>query len=119
VRDRSEVTASNLKNAEMIPPSEVRQAIIYFIKEQIGLCREDLPVMVSWVFGFKSTSAKVKELVDKTLTSMHEAGAMSFRVTINSFLPDRTRNATDPLAADGSVEKDGRAYRTSLPHRRS
>jgi hypothetical protein len=74
VRDRSEVTASNLKKPEMIPPSEVRQAIIYFIKEQIGLRREELPVMVSRVFGFKSTSPKVKELVEKTLTSMHEAG---------------------------------------------
>jgi hypothetical protein len=74
VRDRSKVTASNLKKPEMIPPSEVRQAIIYFITEQIGLRREELPVMVSRVFGFKSTSAKVKELVDKTLTSMHEAG---------------------------------------------
>jgi hypothetical protein len=74
VRDRSEVIASNLKKPEMIPPSEVRQAIIYFIKEQIGLRREELPVMVSRVFGFKTTSQKVKELVEKTLTSMHEAG---------------------------------------------
>ena len=74
VRDRSDVTASNLKKPEMIPPSEVRQAIIYFIKEQIGLRREELPVMVSRVFGFKSTSPKIKELVDKTLLSMHEAG---------------------------------------------
>jgi hypothetical protein len=30
--------------------------------------------MVSRVFGFKSTSPKIKELVDKTLLSMHEAG---------------------------------------------
>ncbi len=79
VRDRSEVTASNLKKPEMIPPSEVRQAIIYFIKEQIGLRREELPVMVSRVFGFKSTSPKVKELVEKTLTSMHEAGDVVLR----------------------------------------
>jgi hypothetical protein len=74
VRDRSEVTASNLKKPEMLPPSEVRQAITYLIEEQIGLRREELPVMVSRVFGFKSTSAKAKELVEKTLLSMHEAG---------------------------------------------
>jgi hypothetical protein len=58
----------------MIPPSEVHQAIIYFVKEQIGLRREELPVMVSSGFGFKATSPKVKELIDQTLTSMHEAG---------------------------------------------
>ena len=71
--------ASNLKKPEMIPPSEVRQAIIYIIKEQIGLRREELPVMVSRVFGFKSTSPKVKELVDRTLSSMHEAGDVVLR----------------------------------------
>ena len=70
----TEVTASNLKKPEMNPPSEVRQAIIYFVTEQVGLRREELPVMVSRVFGFKSTSPKVKELVEKTLASMHEAG---------------------------------------------
>jgi hypothetical protein len=74
VRDRSEVTASNLKKPEMTPSSEVRQAIIYFVKEQIGLRREELPGMISRVFGVKSTSPKVKELVGKTLLSMHEAG---------------------------------------------
>ena len=36
--------------------------------------RVELPVIASRVFGFKTTSPKVKELVDKTLTSMHEAG---------------------------------------------
>jgi hypothetical protein len=30
--------------------------------------------MVSGVFGFKTTRPKVKELVGKALTSMHEAG---------------------------------------------
>jgi hypothetical protein len=75
VRDRSEVSASNLKKTEMNPPSEVRQAIIYFIKEQVGLLRrEELPVVVSRVLSFESTSPKVEELVEKTLLSMHEAG---------------------------------------------
>jgi very-short-patch-repair endonuclease len=79
VRDRSGVTASNLKKPEMIPPSEVRQAILHFVKEQIGLRREELPAMVSRVLGFKTTSAKVKELVEKTLASMHEAGVIVSR----------------------------------------
>jgi hypothetical protein len=40
----------------------------------VGLRREELPVIVSRALGFKSISPKVKELVDTTLTSMHEAG---------------------------------------------
>jgi very-short-patch-repair endonuclease len=74
VRNRSEVSASNLKKPEMIPPSEVRQAILYFVKQQVGLRREELPTMVSRVLGFKTTSAKLKELVEKTLASTLEAG---------------------------------------------
>jgi very-short-patch-repair endonuclease len=79
VRDRSQVTATSLKKAEMIAPSEVRQAIVYFVKEQVGLRREELPMMVSKVLGFKTTSSKLKELVDKTLTSMLEAGDITSR----------------------------------------
>ena len=74
VRNRSEVTAPNLKKPEMIPPSEVRQAIFYFVKEHVGLRREELPAMVSSVLGFKTTSPKLKELVDKTLTSALKTG---------------------------------------------
>ena len=74
VRNRSQVTASNLKKPEMIPPSEVRQAILHFVKEHLGLHREEVPAMVSRVLGFKTTSPKLKELVDKTLTSVLEAG---------------------------------------------
>ena len=65
----------------------------------IGLRREELPVMVSRVFGFKSTSPKVKELVEKTLLSMHEAGDVVSRDE-PSFLPDRTRMACRFLGPD-------------------
>ena len=86
VRNRSEVTAPNLKKPEMIPPSEVRQAIFYFVKEHVGLRREELPAMVSSVLGFKTTSPKLKELVDKTLTSALKTGDVVSRDD-NSSLP--------------------------------
>ncbi len=70
VRNRSEVTAANLKKPEMIPPSELRQAIRCLVTEQVGLRRDELPLLVGRVLGFKMASAKLKDVVDKVLTAM-------------------------------------------------
>ena len=74
VRNRSEVSAANLKKPEMIPPSEVRQAIAHLVREQVGLGREELPSLVGRALGFKVTSAKLKEVVEKILEAMLENG---------------------------------------------
>jgi Protein of unknown function (DUF3320) len=79
VRNRSEVAAANLKKPEMIPPSEVRQAILSLVSEQVGPRRDELPVVVGRVLGFKTTSAKLKDMVDKVLTSMLEKGEVVSR----------------------------------------
>jgi very-short-patch-repair endonuclease len=74
VRNRSEVASANLKKPEMIAPSEMRQAIRCLVAEQIGLRREELPALVGKAFGFKAAGAKLKDLIEKVLTSMLEAG---------------------------------------------
>jgi hypothetical protein len=79
VRNRSEVTSANLKKPDMIAPSEMRQATRNLVKEQVGLRRDELPSMVGRVLGFKATSPKLKELVEKVLTSMVEAGEVVSR----------------------------------------
>jgi hypothetical protein len=74
VRNRSEVAAANVKKPEMIPPSEVRQAILYLVTEHVGLRREELPLLVGKALGFRAASAKLKDLIDKVLASMLEDG---------------------------------------------
>ena len=79
VRNRSAVAAANLKKPEMIPPSEVRQAILCLVTEQVGLRREELPSLVGKALGFKATSAKLKELVERVLAPMLESNEVVSR----------------------------------------
>ncbi len=79
VRDRSEVAAANLKKPEMIPPAEIRQAILHLVADHVGLRRDELPPMVVRALGFKATSPKLKDLIEKVLATMLEAGDVAAR----------------------------------------
>jgi hypothetical protein len=79
VRNRSEVAAANVKKPEMIPPSEVRQAILHLVTEHVGLRREELPLLVGKALGFRAASAKLKDLIEKVLASMLEDGEVASR----------------------------------------
>ena len=79
VRDRSHVAAASLKKPEMIPPSEVRQTILHLVTEHLGLRRDELPSLVGRVLGFKATSAKLREMVDTSLESLHDKGDVALR----------------------------------------
>ncbi len=70
VRSRSNVTSSNLKKPEMIPPAELRQAILCLVAEQVGLRRDEIPLKVARAIGFKTTGAKLKDLIEKALTNL-------------------------------------------------
>jgi very-short-patch-repair endonuclease len=67
VRNRLAVKSANLKKPEMIAPSELRQAILFIVTEHVGVRRDEIPVMVGRAIGFKATSTKFKELVEKAL----------------------------------------------------
>jgi very-short-patch-repair endonuclease len=79
VRNRAAVAAANLRKPEMIPPSEVRQAVLHLVNQHVGLRRDELPLLVVKALGFKVTSPKLKDLIDKVLASMLENGDISAR----------------------------------------
>lgn len=95
VRNRSGVAAASLKKPEMIPPSELRQAILYLVTEQVGLRREELPSLVGRALGFKTTSAKLREVIENVLSSMLEKGEVALR--------DEKLFLTDLTIQQGSV----------------
>lgn len=79
VRNRSEVASANLKKPEMIPPSEVRQAIRYLVTEHVGLRRDELALLVGKAIGFRAASAKLKDLIESVLACMLEDGEIALR----------------------------------------
>jgi len=79
VRRRSNVTSANLKKPEMIPQAELRQGIHFLVSDHVGVRRDEISLMIAKVFGFKATSAKLKDLIEKVLARMIDENTISLR----------------------------------------
>ena len=62
VRDRRHA-AGSLRKPEMLPASEVRQAILIAAKQNVALDRQEVATEVARQFGFASTSKALSEYV--------------------------------------------------------
>jgi very-short-patch-repair endonuclease len=74
VRNRSDVESNTLRKPELLPPDEVKVAIIDVIKENYGAERGQLVQAVARLFGFSSTSAQLREVVEMALADLLESG---------------------------------------------
>ncbi|WP_119680768.1 DUF3320 domain-containing protein [Indioceanicola profundi] len=74
IRDRSEVTSPGLRKPEMLPPAEIRAAATSFVKTNLGATVEETVSGVSRLFGFKATSAQLKQVILAELDAAVDAG---------------------------------------------
>jgi very-short-patch-repair endonuclease/DNA polymerase III delta prime subunit len=79
VRNRASVASTHLRKPEMIPPTEVRQAILQLATQQIGLRSSEIPPLVAKALGFKSSGPKLKELIDRVLEGMIQENVLTLR----------------------------------------
>ncbi len=70
VRDRSGVSSLGLRKPESLPPEEIKKAILMLVEENYGVTRDQLPVEVARLFGFKSTSAQLREVIEHQIEAM-------------------------------------------------
>jgi REase_MTES_1575/Protein of unknown function (DUF3320) len=78
VRDRSNLSqpASGLRDPAMLPPAEIRQAAMSFVKAHLGATEEEIITGVSRLFGFKATSAQLRQVLEQELEAIIEAGGL-------------------------------------------
>lgn len=77
VRDRSNAASRSLKKPELLPPQEVREAVLQLVRSAHGVGREEVVVAVARTLGFQATSLQLRDrilgqvelLVDKALLS--------------------------------------------------
>ncbi|HVB25807.1 MAG TPA: DUF3320 domain-containing protein [Ktedonobacteraceae bacterium] len=70
VRDRSGVSSPGLRKPESLPPQEIKKAILLLVEENYGVSRDQLPVEVARLFGFKATSAQLREIIEQQIEAM-------------------------------------------------
>ena len=70
VRDRSGVTAATLRDPDMLPPSEIRQAVLIVVRAALGVERDAAATEVARLFGFRSTSTQLRQIIDREIGEM-------------------------------------------------
>src|SRR5204862_5140928 len=76
VRDRSEIDSNTLRRPEYLPPEEVKLAIGQVIAENFGAERDELVQAVARLFGFSSTSAHLREVVEGAVADLRDCGQL-------------------------------------------
>jgi len=76
VRDRSDASSSTLRKPEFLPPSEIRFAAVKVVEAYIGIAPDDATVEVARLFGFKSTSAQLRDVIMEEILSLVSLGVL-------------------------------------------
>ena len=76
VRDRSAANSSTLRKPEMLPPSEIRFALEKVVESYIGITPDDAAVEVARLFGFKATSAQLRDVITREIRGLVDLGPL-------------------------------------------
>lgn len=67
VRDRSAAASRTLKKPELLPPQELREAIMLLVRASHGMHREEVATAVSRLLGFLATSQQLRDCIETQL----------------------------------------------------
>jgi very-short-patch-repair endonuclease len=76
VRSRGEIDSNTLRRPEILPPEEIKVAIAQVVEENYGAERDQLAQAVARLFGFGTTSAQLREVVESTLADLLDSGQL-------------------------------------------
>jgi very-short-patch-repair endonuclease len=65
IRNRERVSSQDLRKPEMIPPAEIRAAILAVIDAGHGAGGTEIPIAVARMLGFKNTSAQLRQVIER------------------------------------------------------
>lgn len=65
VRDRSQAESRTLRKPELLPPQEIREAIVGLVRDAHGVHRDEVITAVSRMLGFQATSQQLRERIEQ------------------------------------------------------
>ena len=76
IRDRAKVGAPSLRRPEMLPPSEIRTAILEVASAHYGATRSEITARVGQLLGFQATGARLRALIEAEVERLLAAGRL-------------------------------------------
>jgi hypothetical protein len=76
VRDRSQATSPSLRKPEMLPPVELRAALLTVVEQNLGADREEAVTSASRAVGFRATSAQLRAIIEEQIQFLLQSGEL-------------------------------------------
>jgi len=79
IRNRENTASANLRKPKILPPTEVIAAILAVVRIHFGIKNNEVIAEVSRLFGFKSTSSQLRQIIQTQLQGLVDNGAVTER----------------------------------------
>jgi hypothetical protein len=79
VRSRESVVSGTLRNPEMLPPDEIRKAVLHIVQTHLGAANDEIIATASRVFGFRSTGPKIRQVIAEVVNDLLANGSLRER----------------------------------------
>lgn len=76
VRNREAVNSVSLRKPEMLPPSEIRAAILALVDASHGVAAAEIPAAVARMLGYKATGAQLRVLIQGVRETLLREGRL-------------------------------------------
>jgi len=76
VRDRGDVASTSLRKPEMLPPAELRVAVLDVVRANFGATPDQVVQAVSRAVGIRSTSGQVRGVIEQVVDGMVGKGEL-------------------------------------------
>ena len=108
VRDRSCATSPSLRRPEMLPPTEIRMALVDLVAVNFGATEEQAVQAASRAFGFKSTSAQLRDIILDELKAALLEGVLARQdglIGLGPHAPVRTKRCPEPSPVETLIQR--------------
>lgn len=76
IRNRREVSSQGLRKPDMLPPAEIRAAVLAVIEAHHGATGQEIPVAVARVFGFKRNGGQLRSAIEAQRAKLQRQGVI-------------------------------------------
>ncbi len=79
VRNRESAQSPNLRKPEYLPPAEIRAAVMAVARVHLGVTHDEAIVETARLFGFKSTSSQLRNVIAREMDQLIQARSLEQR----------------------------------------
>jgi hypothetical protein len=76
VRSRGDIQSASLRRPDMLPPSEIRMALIDITRKSLGIASSEAIVECARMLGFGATSAQLQSYLDQQIKALCDSGKL-------------------------------------------